>query len=290
MRTLLIDGDILVYQTATIVEKAIPWDDDGNLWTTHWHPEDGYSRMDTQLTYLKKELDADRVIVCLSDTNNFRKEIMPEYKANRIKTRKPFGIPIMRKYLEENYECFCRPDLEADDVMGILSTHPKLIPGEKIIVSIDKDMQSIPGKLLNLNRARRMLDSGEIASLDEAVVAVSVEDADRYHILQTLTGDATDGYTGCPGVGPETALKILEEPRKFIPVEHEIKRGPRKGQIETRWTEGDSCSVWEAVESAFLKAGLNEAEALQQARVARILRHSDYDFKKKRFIPWIPPN
>lgn len=287
-RTLLIDGDILAYQVAAMVETPLPWDDEGELWTTHWYPREGYDRMDTQLQKLEKELDADEIVITLSDKENFRKEIYPEYKSNRKNQRKPFPLPQMKEYLEENYKTYIRPTLEADDVMGILSTHPTLIKGEKIIVSIDKDMQTIPGKLLNLNKAKELLNAGEISSMEEAIVTVTTEDADTYHLLQTLSGDTTDGYPGCPGIGGGKAQDILNNPVTSLPYEHEFTRGPRKGQTELRYKEGEPCSQWEAVRDQFIKAGLNEAEALVQARVARILRHTDYDFKKKRVIKWKP--
>jgi DNA polymerase-1 len=46
--------------------------------------------------------------------------------------------------------------------------------------------------------------------------------------------------------------------------------------------------MWERVVSAYEKAGLSEAEAITQARVARILRASDYDFVNKSVKLWSP--
>jgi hypothetical protein len=49
----------------------------------------------------------------------------------------------MRAYCHEAYETFEREGLEGDDILGILATHPTLVRGEKIIVSIDKDQDNI---------------------------------------------------------------------------------------------------------------------------------------------------
>ena len=110
-------------------------------------------------------------------------------------------------------------------------------------------MKQIIGKQWMLHRA------------DEGFIEVTPEEADRWFYMQTLTGDATDGYSGCPGGGPKKAEAILE-------------------------AAGEN--PWPAIVAAYEKAGLSEEAALQQARVARILRASDYNFKKKEPILWKP--
>lgn len=89
---------------------------------------------------------------------------------------------------------------------------------------------------------------------------VTEEEADKHFLLQALMGDPTDGYSGCPGVGKVTAEKLLDA----------------------------DCS-WHTVVSAYKKKGLSEAEALANARCARILRASDYDRDKGEVILWKPP-
>ena len=68
-----------------------------------------------------------------------------------------------------------------------------------------------------------------------------------------------DSYKGCPSVGAVTAKKIL-----------------------------DKTPTWEAVVEQFVKKNLTEEDALVQARIARILRAEDYDFKAKKPILWKP--
>jgi DNA polymerase I len=136
--------------------------------------------------------------------------------------------------------------IEADDTLGILCTHPKLVPGKRIVVTIDKDLLQIPGHHYNPDR-------------DEKRV-VSLDGGDRWFFQQVLTGDATDNYPGCPGIGPKRASGILDA------------------------TEPDT--RWSAVVAAYKAMGLTEANALVQARLARILRHTDYDFERKEPILW----
>lgn len=88
---------------------------------------------------------------------------------------------------------------------------------------------------------------------------IRTDEADRFFYFQTLTGDSVDGYSGCPKVGEVSAGRILDE----------------------------DCS-WDAVVKAYEKQGLSEEEALTQARVARILRATDYDFVRKDVMLWTP--
>lgn len=247
MRTLLIDADIPCYKVAAACETYI---DDGNDWVqASMDKREGIQALDAFIADMKSELKADAVVLALTDKDNFRKEILPTYKANRSDTRRPIGLQTLRKHAAETYDTYIRPGLEGDDILGILATGD-IIKGEKIIVSIDKDFKTIPGKFFNFGHP------------ELGVVELSENEANYNHMLQTLTGDRTDGYTGCPGIGPVNAHKILDG------------------------ADGD---WWAAVVKAYAKAKLSEQEALVQARVARILRASDYDFANKKPILWVPP-
>jgi DNA polymerase I len=145
--------------------------------------------------------------------------------------------------------------LEADDVMGILATTDKY-SDRAVIVSIDKDMRTIPGRHLN-------------PAKDTRIVTVTPDEADYAWMTQTLVGDSSDGYKGCPGVGPVGAYKIL----------------PALGRrSEGEWLK----RAWPLVVSAFAGKKLSEDDALMQARMARILRRSDYDKTTKEVILWHP--
>ena len=248
-RVLLIDADILVYTVASAQEVPTEWDED--VWTLH--SDFAAARLDFshRVSELVERLDADDVIMALTTKErNFRKDILPTYKHNRKKVRKPLVWGALREYCAESFVTFIRDGLEGDDCLGILATRTADKDVEKIVVSIDKDFNTIPG--LHYNQGKPEL----------GIRRVFEEEADRYHMLQTLMGDATDGYTGCPGVGPKTAEKILAV-----------------GEM----------AMWEAVVATYKKAGFGEDYALVQARCARILRASDYDFKNKKPILWEPP-
>lgn len=270
MKTILLDGDILVYTAASSSEEVRRWSD--GLWTLDADEERGFRKIDAGLDFMREKLDADRILIALTDTHNFRKDILPTYKANRGEKRHPILIPRLREYITEEHGAVMKPGLEGDDLLGIWATHPTLVQGEKIIWSIDKDMRTIPCQLYQ----------------GEEVMTVGEEEADRWHLIQSLAGDATDNYGGCPGIGMTKAAEIVDDPYLVVRETRVLKSGPNEGKESSKWVKGDACTPWEAIVSRYVKAGLCEAEALTQARCARILRAEDFDFNTKEPIPWTP--
>ena len=242
--TLLIDGDILCYQISSGIEEAINWGDD--MWTLHSDFNTAKDKYKSYIKTLTENFNAKKVLIFLSDSNNFRKQIYPDYKLNRINKRKPVCLGQMRKWLFEEHEAMSEPRLEADDLMGIYATDPK-IKGTKIVVSIDKDLKTIPTNICE--------DGSSLLKITKAK-------AQYNHALQTLIGDSTDNFPGCPGIGPVSANRILQG--------HKPK------------------DYWKAITETFIKAKLTEDDALLQARLSYILQHKDYDFKSKKVKLWRP--
>jgi len=236
MKRLLIDGDIIAYKAATSAETPVNWGD--GLWTLHCYEDDVRVRIDDQIAKLM-EAPVEDHIVGLTDTTNYRKTIAPYYKLNRKKIRKPMLLGWARDYMVENYNTAIWKGLEADDILGILGSQSN----DNIIWSTDKDLLTIPA----------------LHWIDGAVVEVSKETADYNFFYQTLVGDATDNYKGCPQVGAVKAQKILEE----------------------------GCT-WENVRDAFQSKGLSEEEALVNARLARILRDGEYNKETGEVKLWTP--
>jgi DNA polymerase-1 len=252
VKTALLDGDTLIYEATSASEYVAQLDT--WQWTLTADLSEGIDKLTAKVNAIQKAVKADELIFALSDDERWRPRVMPTYKSQRLGSRKPITYLPMREYVHKTFRTYQRPTLEGDDVLGILTTHPTLVKGEKVVVAIDKDMKQIPGVLFNYSTGK----------FDE----VWAFDADYFHLFQTLTGDVTDGYKGCPGIGDKKAEVIL---------------APHKGGDFF-----DGAGAWKAVVAAFEKAGLTEADALQNAQVARICRHTDYDFKKKEVILWQP--
>lgn len=246
---LLIDADIYAYKYAASAETATDWGD--GLWTLHADEGVAWENMKADIDQALIDLKAQELVICLSDSKSWRKEhIYPEYKSNRATTRRPMILSALKFHMVNNYTSVTMNWLEADDVMGLMATDPAIYPGyDKVIVSRDKDMLTVPAVVWQ----ERYKDG--VPDLNY----VSEEEADYRLRVQTLTGDVTDGYPGCKGIGAVRAARIAEE-------------------------------GWDSVYSAFFKAGHDIGYTLSQARCARILRHGDYDYDKKEPKLWNPPS
>lgn len=246
-RTVLLDADSAGYLFAFRNSASFDWG--GGVVSEALDEDKAVDGLKTYIEEIKSDLKADRVIVALTDYDSpcFRKKVYPDYKKNRH--TKPKLLKVLRKFMRDSYDSYIRPGLEADDVVGILATHPRLVKGEKIVVSIDKDLKSVPCTLFNPDK-------------DIKPRKIGYDEADLFFYSQVLTGDPVDTYPGCPGVGPKKAERILGGL-------HQTER-------------------WPAIIAAYKERGLSEKDALIQARCARILRAEDYDFQKKRPRLWQP--
>ena len=235
---ILIDADYIVYKSCAAAETEIDFGDDVIVVTSNF--SDAYKATVGEITKIRDKLGSfSSVKLFFSDTQNFRKKILPEYKGHRNR-KKPCGYKRVVNYLGINYDTITMPELEADDALGIYATAN---PGN-IIVSPDKDMKQIPGRLYNLDE----------------MFTVSKEDGAKWHLIQTLAGDQTDGYPGVPGIGVKRAEALFNK-------------------------EGYS---WKTVCKAFNDKGFTNLTAITNARLARILTVDDYDFQKGQPILWSP--
>lgn len=209
-----------------------------DLWTLHCDAAQCRAEFDSVVSDLGSQLEADDYVVALTDKNNFRKDVLPSYKENRKDRRKPMVLQDLREHVMKNHNGIVYKNLEADDVLGIMATEPN--DEDRIIVSIDKDLKQIPNSYV---------------TRDGQNVEYIPEKLGNYHwMIQVLAGDASDGYTGLPNVGVKTAEKLIQ-----------------------KYTMVPLLDLWKIVVGIYKEKGYTKKEALQQARVARILRHGDYN-------------
>jgi len=235
---ILCDADFIVYKSCAAAETEIDFGNDVILVTSNF--SDAYNATKREITKLQNKLGAFAdVILFFSDSENFRKKILPEYKGHRNR-KKPCGYKRVINALRKEYKVILKPELEADDALGVYATK---YPGN-IIASPDKDMRQIPGQLYNF----------------EETITIDPDEGAKWHLIQTMAGDQTDGYPGVPGIGVKRAEAIFNE----------------KGYS------------WKTVVDTFHDKGYTQVTALANARLARILTVDDYDFTKKQPKLWTP--
>lgn len=283
--TLLIDGDSIAFTAASAAQYV--HEDEWGFVQPFARRAEGEAVVDNMLFHLTQGLHATHVRIALTDPEeNWRRGVWPGYKANRTNSVRPLLLTILKDYLREKHKAFHWPGLEADDVLGILSTEPKSYGGKAILVGADKDYLTIPGLY---HRMRNVDAKGNLV-----VHEVTPWEAQRFHLYQTLAGDAVDGYRGCPNLGKTRANALLDSPVVLTPRQGVVTRGPNKGNSTTYWDGEPTRDLWAMVVSHYRKAyhgqfGVDpEAEALVSARLAYILHDEDYDRETQEIRLWTP--
>mgnify|MGYP006286513281 CR=1 FL=1 len=140
------------------------------------------------------ELECDDYKLYITGSDNYRNAIATTapYKGNRKDMKKPLHYEALRKFLMEMGATLVQ-GMEADDAIAIEATQM----GDKcVIVSIDKDLDQIPG--LHYNFVKKL------------IYEVSEEEGLKNFYKQILTGDRVDNIMGIKGYGPVKASKLID--------------------------------------------------------------------------------
>jgi len=203
-RAYLIDSSIYIFRGWHVFDDAIT-DIDGN-------PSNAVYGF-TEFLYQLIEQRQPEYIACAFDahqTNSYRREIFPEYKANRDPA--PAELKAQFHYCRE----FCRamgiPEFgsnrfEADDIIGTLATRLRSEGFDITIVSADKDLtQLVLGERdAWWDFARSNVLNSKGVEKQFGVTPEKIAD------LLALAGDKVDNIPGIPGVGYKMASNLLQK-------------------------------------------------------------------------------
>jgi len=193
------------------LDKALPGihsrveGEDYQLWSERkLEPvENALHNVNVQVNKIKDalSLNDDDLHMFLSGGENYRFAIAKTrpYKGTRDKSHRPTHEHAIKKFISTKWRTTTTDGIEADDALGIAQTD------ETIIISIDKDLDMIPGKHYNF--------------MHDVAYEISESEAQRAFALQMLMGDSTDCIPGLPKVGKKKAESILEgvEIEELIP-------------------------------------------------------------------------
>ena len=210
-RLLLVDHNALLHRCRSALLRT------GNRYTTaDGTPTTGvFSYINCLLSIIKTQSPT-HVVVCFDAGGNVRKEESDTYKANRG--------PLDPDFITENQilkeealyamgiESIGLRGVEADDILYTLSHVAQFGPGrfdEVIIATVDQDLlQCVTSRcavlLWNGVKKQQMMWFDEV--LDKWGCG-----PDDIRYVKAISGDSSDNIIGVKGVGPKTAIKILEE-------------------------------------------------------------------------------
>jgi DNA polymerase-1 len=193
----LIDQDLLCYRCAASAEN-----DDLGI---------AIYRIDELLDNILNKTGATSYRAFLTGSNNFRKQIYPEYKANRV-APKPKHLRDLQEYSLEKLNAEYAPEtLEADDALAIYQTD------DTIICSLDKDLLQVPGKHFSWEI------NGKGWTRPDTFIEQTELEGLRLFYKQCLKGDTSDNVKGIEGLGEKKATKLLADCRSHIEMFNQVR-------------------------------------------------------------------
>lgn len=192
-----IDGDVIAYRASVASPISVDFGDGEEVLGISLEMAEGRASQMVREWTKGARCTKSHIVFTHRDRQNFRKLVYENYKSQRTGEYPEHYWPVI-EYLTKYFECSSEPWLEGDDLMGIYC-------GQYggVMVTIDKDLKTVPGGLYNPTKPlgpRRTTRSA----------------ADYNWMMQTLCGDPVDGYPGCPKIGEKKATALLDATNRTV--------------------------------------------------------------------------
>jgi DNA polymerase-1 len=205
----LIDGHALAYRTYYAITAGMS----DRMQTREGEPTAGIFGFANVLMRLLEQEKPEYLAVAFDTGKTFRNDLYQEYKATRAKMPDDLRPQIER--IRKMIDTFHLPRLEkegveADDVLGSIARQAveqglgvKIITGDRDLLQLvdDRITVSLPGAKLSDSKNYAPADVREYLGVEPSQVVD----------YKALVGDTSDNIPGIPGIGPKTAVSLLEK-------------------------------------------------------------------------------
>ena len=239
---LLVDGHSLAFRSFYAFAKG----GEGGLSTKDGVPTSvTYGFLKTLLDNVKG-LNAKGVVLAFDTaTPTFRHEADANYKAHRETAPEHFFADLenLQQILKEDLDlslCLA-PGYEADDVLGTLAVRGasegwrvRILSGDRDLFQLVDDDRDIA--VLYMGGGPYAKNSGPIEMRREGVIAKLGVPPEDVIDLKALTGDPSDNIPGIKGVGPKTAINLLQAHGNLEGIFADLSQ--QKGALRTKLETG----------------------------------------------------
>ena len=218
-KLVVIDGNAILHRAY----HALP-----PLTTRRGEPINAVYGLISMLLKVIADLKPEEIAVCFDEKEpTFRHKEFKQYQAQRPQTANElsgqfekarrvinaFGIPV-----------YSKPGFEADDVIGTLVSQSK---EDVVIVTGDRDILQLVNSKVKVYMPISGMSEGKLMGKDEVVEKMGVV-PELIPDYKALVGDPSDNYPGVPGIGPKTAINLLNEFGSVSGVYKNLKKIPPK--------------------------------------------------------------
>ncbi len=203
-KLLLVDGNAILHRAF----HAIP-----PLTTPEQEPINAVYGFVSILLNVIQNLKPTHLAVCFDEKEKtFRNKLLPAYQSQRPPTHddllSQFGK--VRDFLKvAGVPIYSKSGFEADDVIGTIADKSKM--DEVVIITGDRDILQLVDDKKNIKLFMPVggLSNGKIFGEAETIGRMGVPPSQIVD-LKALTGDSSDNYFGVRGIGPKTAINLLQ--------------------------------------------------------------------------------
>ena len=208
-KLLLVDSNALFHRSRSALTRAM-----GEMVTSYGAPVTGTYGFLNALFALMEQYQFDCVVPIYDRGGNWRKKESTEYKADREgysdAHRSDMGMLIEDVLPSLGFTPVGVEGVEADDVIATLSRNAPAFD-EIFLFTCDKDLLQLVTnkvKVILFSSAKKI----KVVDIDGVLEIFGVYPSEvKYH--KALAGDSSDNIAGIKGIGPKTAVKIIEECR-----------------------------------------------------------------------------
>ena len=163
-----------------------------------------------------------------------RREIYPEYKANRKPAPADFyeQVPILHNLLDAfNIPFYEIDDHEADDIMATFAVQAQAKGYDTILISSDHDLLQLVSDDIAVATLKKGLTNIDYFSPDRFKEKYQMT-PEQFVDYKSLRGDPSDNLPGVAGVGEKTAIKLISDYKSLDGVYEHLDE--IKGSLQTR--------------------------------------------------------
>lgn len=222
-KLVIIDGHAIMYRAF----HALP-----PLTTKKGEPINAVYGLVSMILKVITDLKPTHITVCFDEKEKtFRQKELPTYQAQRPPMAEDLSTQFdkAKNFLKASkIPVYSKPGYEADDVIGTIADKAKT-KEEVIIITGDRDQLQLVDDKKNIKLYMPVI------GLSNAKFYQEVETKERMGVppnqivdLKALTGDPSDNYFGVPGIGPKTAISLLEKYKSLKEVYEHLDEIPDK--------------------------------------------------------------
>ena len=172
---------------------------------------------------------------------NVRKQQYAGYKASRhgMPEELAYQMPEIKEILTAMNISFIElPDFEGDDIIGTAAKRFANEDTNVYLLSGDRDLfQLIQNNIImRIPRTKMGKTETEIYDEEKIIEEMGLKPTELIE-LKALMGDSSDEIPGCPGVGPKTATKLLQEFRTIDKLYEAIENGEAEKEVKGKVRE-----------------------------------------------------